>query len=309
MTPEQIAAKRSRPVLTHENQAEFIAKRLDLKPVEKPILAPEVKPETTETKVEPTSVAPTETKSEVKTETKPEVKTEDNPIQARISEVVHQRNEARQKAEAEAKAREALEKELAELRAKTTPASTKPDRAQFPDPYQYAEALSQWSAQEAVKSFETEQAKRAQEQARAKMVSDWQARQSAFKAVTPDYEGVVAASDVAVSDDLRDAILESDVGPQLLYHLALHPEEGKRIAALNARSALRELGKLEASLAKSEVKTETKPAPLASVSKAPPPITPLKGDTSTGVLPLTADGEFRGTPREWREARRKGLIK
>ncbi len=306
MTPEQIAAKRSRPVLTHENQAEFIAKRLDLKPV----AAPDVKPEAPQAQAKPTSVQPTETKPEVKTETKPEAKSEENPIQARISEVVHQRNEARQKAEAEAKARKALEKELAELRAKTAPpASAKPDRAQFSDAYQYAEALSQWSAQEAVKAFEAEQAKKTEEQARAKLVADWQARQAAFRAVTPDYEGVVAASDVAVSDDLRDAILESDVGPQLLYHLALHPEEGKRIAALNTRSALRELGKLEASLAKPAVPTETKPATLASISKAPPPITPLKGDTSTGVVPLTADGEFRGTPREWREARRKGLIK
>ena len=301
MTPEQIAAKRSRPVLTHENQAEFIARRLDLKPVEK-----------AETPVPPApdaTPAQPETKPEVKAETKPEQKPEDNPIQARISEVVHQRNEARQKAEAEAKAREALEKELAELRAKATPPNAKPDPTKYPDAYQYAEALSQWSAQEAVKTFEAEQAKRAQEQAQAKMIGEWQARQAAFKAITPDYEGVVAASDIAISDELRDAILESDVGPQLLYHLALHPEEGKRIAALNPRSGLRELGKLEATLAKPEPKAETKPATLASISKAPPPITPLKGDTSTGVVPLTPEGEFRGTPREWREARRKGLIK
>jgi hypothetical protein len=78
----------------------------------------------------------------------------------------------------------------------------------------------------------------------------WREREDAFKAKTPDYEHARDTSDVKVSDEVRDAILESEMGPQIIYHFAKHPEDAERINTLTVGGALRELGRLEARLAK-----------------------------------------------------------
>jgi hypothetical protein len=292
-TEEAAKAKMNRPVLTSENREAYMAKVLNLEPAK-----------------------PAETTPEVKPETKPEHKPE-NPIQARISEVVGQRNELRQQMESEKRAREAAEKELAELRSKAAPPvdpEAKPDQTKFTDPYQYAEALANWSASQAVKKHAEAQAKAAEEAQRTTLVQQWQERQATFASQTPDYADVVGASEIAVSDQVRDAILESDMGPQILYHLAAHPEEGRKIAAMDNRAALRALGRMEVTLAKSEPKVETKPETkpetklAAMASKAPAPITPIATGTATNVVPLDDKGEFRGSYAEWKQNRRSGKI-
>ena len=121
----------------------------------------------------------------------------------------------------------------------------------------------------------------------------------------PDFDDIVASSDVVVNDDIRDAILESDVGPQILYHLAENDDVAKRIAGLTPKQALREIGKLEARF---EVK-ETKPEPTPITrSKAPAPIQPLRGSSSADV-PLSSNGDWHGTFQAWKEARKAGKIR
>ena len=147
------------------------------------------------------------------------------------------------------------------------------------------------------------EAKQAQE--RQKVIETWASKVQAAKASMPDFDDIVASSDVVVNDDIRDAILESDVGPQILYHLAENDDVAKRIAGLTPKQALREIGKLEARF---EVK-ETKPEPTPITrSKAPAPINPLRGSNPADV-PLSANGEWHGTFQAWKEARKAGKIR
>jgi hypothetical protein len=60
------------------------------------------------------------------------------------------------------------------------------------------------------------QAKAAAEQ---KLIDAWGQRVKAAKAEMPDFDDMVGSADVVVSNEVRDAIFESDVGPRILYHL------------------------------------------------------------------------------------------
>jgi hypothetical protein len=119
---------------------------------------------------------------------------------------------------------------------------------------------------------------------------------------------MVTSSDVVVSDHIRDAILESDVGPQILYHLAENPELADKLNSTSPISALRQIGRLEAQFERKEAPVaETKPS--VARSKAPAPINPIK--TGSGVVDVGVDsnGEFHGTYQQWREARKNGKVR
>ena len=122
----------------------------------------------------------------------------------------------------------------------------------------------------------------------------------------PDFDDLVAASDVVVNNAVRDAILESDVGPKILYHLAENNDLAKKIASLSPNAALREIGKLEARF---EVNPETKQTTPVVRSKAPAPIQPIRGGQGKADVPISANGEFHGSYQAWKAARKSGKIR
>ena len=112
---------------------------------------------------------------------------------------------------------------------------------------------------------------------------------------------MVASSDVVVSDQVRDAILESDVGPRILYHLAENPDIAEKISKSSLITALREIGKLEAKFEKTEPK-EVKP--VAQKSKAPAPISPLKATNSEQAVITDTDKMTFAQYKAMRQAKR-----
>ena len=292
--------KEAGQVLTSENSAEFYANRLGLAD------QPEV--EATQ-EVEPTEVV--EERSEPESEViEQEEKPKANPkLERRFSEITKQREEARKEAQQERSAREALEARLAVLERQPAPQAPKvdeePQPSQFNDAFEYAKALAEFTADKRIGEMRRQDAEAKEAQERQKVIETWASKVQAAKASMPDFDDIVASSDVVVNDDIRDAILESDVGPQILYHLAENDDVAKRIAGLSPKQALREIGKLEARF---EVK-ETAPqsAPITR-SKAPAPIQPLRGSNPADV-PMSANGEWHGTFQAWKEARRAGKIR
>jgi hypothetical protein len=117
----------------------------------------------------------------------------------------------------------------------------------------------------------------------------------------PDFDDMVSSSDVVVSDQVRDAILESDVGPRILYHLAENPEIAQKISKASLITALREIGKLEAKFEKTEPK-EVKT--VAVKSKAPAPISPLKGTSSEQAVITDTDKMTYAQYKAMRQAKR-----
>ena len=290
--------KEASQVLTSDNSAEFYANRLGLAD----------QPEVEAAPAEPAEEAE---RSEPEIEEKEqEEKPKANPkLERRFSEITKQREEARKEAQQERQAREALEARLAVLERQPAPQAPKvdeePQPSQFNDAFEYAKALAEYTADQRIGEMRRQDAEAKEAQERQKVIETWASKVQAAKASMPDFDDIVASSDVVVNDDIRDAILESDVGPQILYHLAENDDVAKRIAGLTPKQALREIGKLEARF---EVK-ETKPEPTPITrSKAPAPINPLRGSNPADV-PLSANGEWHGTFQAWKEARKAGKIR
>ena len=101
--------------------------------------------------------------------------------------------------------------------------------------------------------------------------------------------------------EMRDALWESEQGPQLAYYLGTHQAEAMRLGELPARQMLRELGKLEAKLGAAPAA----PSPR-TVSGAPEPIEPVRGATAT-----TKDPEKMSTEEfmAWDRARTTERLK
>jgi hypothetical protein len=135
----------------------------------------------------------------------------------------------------------------------------------------------------------------------------WASRVNDFRAQTPDFDDLVGSADVVVSNEVRDAIFESDVGPKILYHLAENPDVAQKLQGMTAIGALRMIGKLEAKL-------EDSPAPtpretVVKTTKAPPPIQPIKAKANGPVTELDDNKNFHGSYQAWKAARLAGRIR
>ncbi len=245
-----------------------------------------------EPKVEETAVESTEKTEDAKAETaeaKAEREREPNgkfrkPVQPRIDELTRKARENEREAQywkARAEAREAKDAEAAK------PAKPTPDK--FTDYNEYVEALADYKAGEKVettlKARDTEAEARAKAEAFAK---SWTERVSEAKTKHADYEQVVSTSDVEVKDHVKDALNDSDVGPQLIYHLAKNPEVAEALNKMTPLGAAREIGRIEAKLAtapEAEAAETSEPAeeppPVRKTSAAPPPAKPLTAARAT----------------------------
>jgi hypothetical protein len=295
-----MSEKEAGQVLTSENSQEFYANRLGLAD----------QPEVEAVQTEPTEKV--EERSEPESEVKEqEEKPKSNPkLERRFSEITKQREEARKEAQQEREARQALETRLAALERQPAPqqaqaADQEPQPSQFNDAFEYAKALAEYTADKRIGEMRKQDAEAKEAQERQKVIDQWANKVQQAKASLPDFDDIVASSDVVVNDDIRDAILESDVGPQILYHLAENDDVAKKIAGLSAKQALREIGKLEARFEVKETAPEPKPI---TRSKAPAPINPLRGSSPADV-PLSSNGEWHGTFQAWKEARKAGKIR
>jgi hypothetical protein len=300
-----MSEKEAGHVLTSENAAEFYANRLGL--AESP--SEPVAEETSEPVAEETQSEP-----EAEAEAKQEGERKQNPkLERRFSEITKQREEARKEAQQEREARLALEQRLAALEKQQVQpqqaapvADAEPQPSQFSDAFEYAKALAEYTADKRLAERDRQIAEAKEAEKRQEVIQTWAKKVESAKAELPDFDDIVASSDVVVNDDIRDAILESDVGPKILYHLAENEDIAKKIAGMNPKAALREIGKLEARF---EAKVETEKAPPIVKSKAPAPIQPLRGSSGVADIPMSTNGEWHGTFAAWKEARKAGKIR
>jgi len=77
---------------------------------------------------------------------------------------------------------------------------------------------------------------------------------------------------------MAEALMETDNGIDVAYHLATHPAEANKIAKLPPVAQARAIWELEAKV--------TKPKEPA-VSKAPPPVKPVRGGTASASKPVS----------------------
>jgi len=296
-------AREAQSVVTSSNAADFYAERLGLAEVQEEPVAEEIPSE---------PVAEEEQLSEpIAEEEADEAEKPKDKLEKRFSKVTKRAQEAEAKAEQlEARLRELEAKANPQTIAQTANVDDKPQASQFNDAFEYAEALAEWSAEKALRDRDVAEQQRRVEEERNKVLQSWNDKVEKAKKEMPDFNDIVSSSTVVVSDAIRDSILESDVGPQILYHLASDDDYAESIAKMPAIKALKEIGRLEA---KFEAELEAKPKAVAktvSQSKAPAPISPLKGGKSAGADVLVdTNGEFYGSYAQWKAARLANRIR
>jgi hypothetical protein len=285
--------------VTNETLDAFHAEQLGLggdeeapESIEEEAVEPEIEESQEEAPIEEPEEAPKQ---------EPEAKKgKKNGVQERISELVEERNTERQK-------REALEARLAALEKKEAPipeldqeALKKPRMDDYSDVSLYEKDMLAYTREMLKAEQRAEHIARQQ----ATIEQSWNQKLEASRSEHADWDEVVNSSTVQIHEAVKEAIAESDIGPELIYHLAVNPEVAEGLKRMSIASQVREIGRLEAKLAK----TEAQPV-KTTVSKAPQPITPIRAAASLTDNKMDADGEFHGTPEEWKALRKAGKIK
>jgi len=294
--------KVSTTVVTSENLAEFNAKRMGLADSTPSEAAPVAEPP----EVDNGQSEPVEASEEA---TATEDRKRNPKLEIRFEKITKQREEAREEARKEREARESLEAKVRELEGRTQPqkveASEEPRPEQFTDMYEYAKALTDYKVDQRLAEEKQKEAQAKVEAQRQEVINTWAKRVESAKAEMPDFEDMVGSADVVVSNEVRDAIFESDVGPRILYHLAENPEIAEKLQGMTVTSALRTIGRLEAQFEKAETQTKT----VVGKSKAPAPINPIRSAANGRDVNLTSDGNFHGSYQAWKAARLAGRIR
>jgi hypothetical protein len=193
-------------------------------------------------------------------------------VQARIDELTRGKRDAERRAE--------YYERLATANTAQDPAegAAKPTVDQFEDYADFVEAIAGWSVAQSTKTLARDAAQGAAQNERKAHYAE---RLAETRATIADFDAVMeAAQDITVAPHVADAVLDSERGPEIFYHMAQHPEFAERLNGLSPTRAAMEIGRIEAQL--------TAPAGRRQ-SQAPAPITPLATGSTTKVNLNTAD--------------------
>lgn len=166
---------------------------------------------------------------------------------------------------------------LRDAGSKASDAGAKDDKAPREEDFngdwgKYIAATAAYEAAKAVKGT-LEQDKRSASETRvaelqSEVLADFEERKEEFKAKAKDFDDVVSSfvdKGGKFSDAVRDLVLDSDVGPQLTYHLAKNPAIANRLNSLPPLQAAKEIARIEDTLSKAPAKATKAPAPLTDV--------------------------------------------
>ena len=205
----------------------------------------------------------------------------------------HSQKRRTRKLERLAEENEALKQRLALLEQKVEPAKAEPKSEgepaleQFDTLEAYNKALAKWN-------FEQWLAQEQRRQAEEKIQTEWSSKKQAARKLHPDFDEVVdsvAAPNGPGVADARLAMLEDEAGAEILYHLATHPDELKRIAAMSPIAAVREIGRLSAIL--NPPMAANGKQKLSAAPKPPPPTTRPAKTTSDSIFDPAVQSDFK----------------
>lgn len=189
----------------------------------------------------------------------------------------------------------------AKSEAKTTQEVGKPNPESFDTHAEYVEALTDWKLEQREAKSKEEARKHELMSKQEQLVSSYMEKSKAFAEKVEDFqEALESVDDIVASPAVQSLILESENGPELAYELAKNRKEFERINSLSPLAAAREMGKIEARLAKAATAEEKKPEPK-KITKAPQPIAPV-GSKGGKASKSIWDADL--TQREYEELRR-----
>ena len=173
---------------------------------------------------------------------------------------------------------------------------------------QFSKDQAKFEADKAVKDERKRQAdERAQAENRKAMERHTAAEEKA-RAAHKDFDAVMERIKGTELDKPPNFVLgflnDCELSGELRYYLATHTDETKKIFELSPIRGIKELGKIEDSLIKPSTTTKETPVVSGAIPRgAPPPITPLNGEGSSGIQTDPSKMSFKQL-REYEKSRR-----
>lgn len=205
----------------------------------------------------------------------------------RINELTRKQKEAERRAEE-------AERQLAEIRQGAAPPDQtpqqpqaqegKPTREQFNyDEDAYVDAVVSWQLQQR----DAQAAQRRAEEEGRRRARALQEAEDAFTDEHPDY--MESISRLMVTEHMRGALMEADMGPAVAYHLAKNPDLAEEIRNKSPYAQVVAIGKLAAQFAAPAASAPTPARPAPPVQIPPPPPAPT----------LSARAPAASPPEKW----------
>lgn len=166
------------------------------------------------------------------------------------------------------------ERYIAELQTPKEPPKGEPKRDDYEDYEKYLEDRAEWKidqrlAQEADKRQAQTAEQRRQEAAEEFKSTRDDVVESGLSKYS-DFEEIALNEDLQISQTMAEALLASDNGADLWYHLGQNPAKAEKISSLAPVRQILELGRLETSLKSSKQPSgaPTPPKPVSSRGKS-----------------------------------------
>jgi hypothetical protein len=190
---------------------------------------------------------------------------------------------AKERARAERKSERAIQAMKAEFDAKFESLNAKPKAVEGKpslDKYEtydeYVDALTDWKIDQKSIERDTKVKVEQENQSRASLMKEHEAREAKAREVMPDYDAVVGnLSDAGfdINPEIGRAIVSSDMSPELIYYFGKDLDELERINYLSPMAAAREIGKIEAKLLAKPIQTSNAPNPITPVGQSKATVT------------------------------------
>lgn len=189
--------------------------------------------------------------------------------------------------------RERLEKSNSSFDQASDNTPQAPKLEDFDDWDQYQEARDSYVLKKVLSeeraAIQAEMAQKEAYKAQRDRFEAFQSQVESFSKVAPDFQEVMSsASDIPISNEVRDLIYDSDKGAHIAYYLAKNPEIALDLNDMQPLQAAREVGRIEALLKQPKAKKQT---------QAPVPAEPVKGSikpqADLGSMTMEEYAEFR----------------
>ena len=135
----------------------------------------------------------------------------------------------------------------------------KPAMSQFDNVEDYVEAVAEWKLAQRDQGIRQQQVEMTQKQILDKTEKIY------AQAEKTDGFDRDAFDELPLTQTVAQAIIDSDVAPQLMAYMSSNPEEAERIAALSPARQAAEIGKLELKVSATKVKASNAPAPIKPI--------------------------------------------
>jgi hypothetical protein len=158
----------------------------------------------------------------------------------------------------------------------------KPARENFTSEAEFHEALGRWSAREELRAKDAAEEQRQKQESDQEIVKAHTQRLEDARKSHEDFDDVIEDSGIEVSREAALAIYQLENGPEVMYHLATHPDDADILREMSPIRQIAALGHISASLGSAE---RSQPPPKTK-SRAPAPIKPGGAAPSKSSVPL-----------------------